>query len=237
MRIDIMTLFPDTMNAVLHESILGRAAKKGIIEVNCVQIRDYTENKQCQVDDYPYGGGAGMLMQVQPVYDAWQAVCGGKKLRTVYVTPQGVPFTQKLAGDMAKEEELVILCGHYEGIDQRVLDEVVTDFVSIGDYVLTGGELPAMVMIDAVSRLVPGVLGNDASAEEESFFNDLLEYPHYSRPEVWHGKPVPEVLLTGNHRKVTEWRLEQSVEKTRRVRPDLFAKYEEKQNLYYVIFS
>ena len=231
MKFHVLTLFPEMIRQGLAPSIIGRALEKGIIELNAVDIRDYSLDKHRKVDDYPYGGGAGMLMQVQPVYDAWQAVCGGKKLRTVYVTPQGVPFTQKLAGDMAKEEELVILCGHYEGIDQRVLDEVVTDFVSIGDYVLTGGELPAMVMIDAVSRLVPGVLGNDASAEEESFFNDLLEYPHYSRPEVWHGKSVPEVLLTGNHRRVTEWRLEQSVEKTRRVRPDLFAKYEEKQKL------
>lgn len=231
MKFHVLTLFPDMIQQGLAQSIIGRAVEKEIIELNTVNIRDYSLEKHRKVDDYPYGGGAGMLMQPQPVFDAWQAVSRGKKLRTIYVTPQGVPFTQKLACDFAKEEELVILCGHYEGIDQRVLDEVVTDYVSIGDYVLTGGELPAMVMIDAISRLVPGVLGNDASAEEESFFNDLLEYPHYSRPEVWHGKKVPEVLLSGNHKKVTEWRLQQSLEKTRLVRPDLFEKYEKKQRL------
>lgn len=231
MKFHVLTLFPEMLRQGLAPSIMGRALEKGIIELNAVDIRDYSLDKHKKVDDYPYGGGAGMLMQAQPVYDAWKAVSNSKKLRTIYVTPQGIPFTQRIAEDLAKEMELVILCGHYEGIDQRVLDEVVTDYISIGDYVLTGGELPAMVMIDAISRLVPGVLGNDVSAEEESFFNDLLEYPHYSRPEVWHGKAVPEVLLTGNHKKVTQWRLEQSVEKTRRVRPDLYEKYETKQKL------
>lgn len=231
MKFHVLTLFPDMITLGLAPSIIGRALEKGLIELNAVDIREYSLDRHKKVDDYPYGGGAGMLMQVQPVFDAWSAVCSQKKHRTIYVTPQGAPFTQKHAADLAKEEELVILCGHYEGIDQRVLDEVVTDYFSIGDYVLTGGELPAMVMIDAISRLVPGVLGNDTSAEEESFFNDLLEYPHYTRPEEWHGKRVPEVLLTGNHKKIVEWRLEQSLEKTKVVRPDLYDKYAAKQAL------
>jgi len=215
----------------LHTSILGRAAEKKLISINAVNIRDYTLDKHGKVDDYPYGGGAGMLMQAQPVFDAWQAITKGKKVRTVYVTPQGQPFHQKLAMDLAKEEELVFLCGHYEGIDERVLEEIVTDYVSIGDYVLTGGELPAMVMIDAISRLVPGVLNNDVSAETESFHNDLLEYPQYSRPEEWHGKKVPEVLLSGNHSKIMAWRLEQSKERTEARRPDLYKKYIKKERL------
>lgn len=231
MKFHILTLFPDMVLNGLHTSIIGRAAEKKIIEINAVNIRDYTMDKHGKADDYPYGGGAGMLMQAQPVFDAYQAAASGRKLRTVYVTPQGVPFTQKLAEELAGEEELVFLCGHYEGIDERVLEELVTDCVSIGDYVLTGGELAAMVMTDAISRLVPGVLNNDVSAETESFHNDLLEYPQYSRPEVWRGKKVPEVLLGGNHKEIAKWRLEQSVERTKRVRPDLYQKYQEKQRL------
>lgn len=215
----------------LHTSIIGRAAEKELISINAVNIRDYTLDKHGKVDDYTYGGGAGMLMQAQPVFDAWKSVCGDKKLRTVYVTPQGHSFNQKIAMDLSKEEELVFLCGHYEGIDERVLEEVVTDYISIGDYVLTGGELPAMVMIDAISRLVPGVLNNEFSAHTESFHNDLLEYPQYSRPEEWHGKKVPDVLLSGNHSKITQWRLERSREKTQRVRPDLYQKYIKKEKL------
>lgn len=231
MKFHVLTLFPDMVMQGLNTSIIGRAVEKNLIEIDAVNIRNYTLDKHGKVDDYPYGGGAGMLMQAQPVYDAHQAVSKGKKVRTIYVTPQGVPFTQKLAERFAKEDELVFLCGHYEGIDERVLEEVVTDYVSIGDYVLTGGELPAMVMIDAISRLVPGVLNNDVSAETETFHNDLLEYPQYSRPEEWHGKKVPEVLLSGNHNLIVKWRLEQSQERTKRVRLDLYTKYQKKEQV------
>jgi len=215
----------------LKPSILGRAAERNLISLDAVDIREYTMDKHGKVDDYPYGGGAGMLMQAQPVFDAHRAVTGGRPVRTIYVTPQGEPFTQRKARELAGEEELVFLCGHYEGIDERVLEEVATDYLSVGDYVLTGGELPAMVMIDAIARLVPGVLGNDSSAEEESFYRDLLEYPQYSRPEVWHGKEVPGVLLSGDHAKVAEWRLEQSMRRTADRRPDLYAKYQAVQAL------
>ena len=223
MRIDIMTLFPATVDAVLHESIIGRAAKKGIVEINCVQIRDFTENRQCQVDDYPYGGGAGMVMQPMPVYDAWKDLTEriGKKPRVLFMTPQGKPFSQKLAEEYAKEEDLIFLCGHYEGIDQRVLDLIVTDEVSAGDFVLTGGELPAMMMIDCISRLVPGVLNNEASAQDESFEGNLLEYPQYTRPEVFMGESVPPVLLSGHHGNIDKWRREQSILRTAKKRPDL----------------
>ena len=176
-KFHVLTLFSEMIEQGLGTSVIGKAMQRGAISLNVVNIRDYTEEKHGKVDDYPYGGGAGMLMQAQPVYDACMAVTGGKKIRTVYMTPQGKPFTQKMAEEFSREEELLLLCGHYEGIDERVLEEVVTDRVSIGDYVLTGGELPAMVMIDAIARLVPGVFGTETSAEEESFYNDLLEYP------------------------------------------------------------
>ncbi len=231
MKFHILTLFPEMIMQGLNTSIIGRAVEKKLIDINAVNIREYTLDKHGKVDDYTYGGGAGMLMQAQPVFDAYQAVTGGKKIRTIYVTPQGQTFTQKLAMELAQEEELVFLCGHYEGIDERVLEEVVTDYVSIGDYVLTGGELPAMVMIDAISRLVPGVLNNDISAETESFHNDLLEYPQYSRPEEWHGKKVPKELLSGNHKIISQWRLEQSKERTKERRPDLYKKYTEKEKV------
>lgn len=231
MKFHVLTLFPEMIMQGLAPSIIGRATEKNIISLNAVNIRDFSKEKHNKVDDYTYGGGAGMLMQAQPVYDAWKSVCGENKLRTVYLTPQGTPFTQAIAKDLAGEGEVVFLCGHYEGIDERVLEEVVTDYVSIGDYVLTGGELPSMVMIDAISRFVPGVLGNDASSEDESFHNDLLEYPQYSRPEVWHDKKVPEVLLSGNHKNILKWRLEKSEEKTKRIRPDLYEKYQKKQEI------
>ncbi|MBQ7360729.1 MAG: tRNA (guanosine(37)-N1)-methyltransferase TrmD [Lachnospiraceae bacterium] len=226
MKFHVLTLFPEMIMQGLGTSIIGRAASAGTISLDAVNIRDYSMDKHKKVDDYTYGGGAGMLMQAQPVFDAWKAVCKGQKVRCVYLTPQGTPFTQQIAQDLAKEEELIFLCGHYEGIDERVLEEIVTDYVSIGDYVLTGGELPAMVMIDAISRLVPGVLNNESSAETESFQGNLLEYPQYSRPEVWHDKQVPEVLLSGDHNKIRQWRLEQSVERTKQRRPDLFQRYE-----------
>ena len=225
----IMTLFPDMVLQGLHTSILGRAAARGDIAIEAVNIRDYTTDKHGKVDDYTYGGGAGMLMQAQPVYDAYQAIVDRigreKRHRVIYVTPQGRTFHQEMARELAKEEELIFLCGHYEGIDERVLEEIVTEEISLGDYVLTGGELAAMVMVDAIARLVPGVLHNDESAQTESFGDGLLEYPQYSRPEIWHDKKVPEVLLSGDHAKVDAWRLAQSLERTRQRRPDLYEKY------------
>lgn len=228
MKFHVLTLFPEMVENGLHASITGRAIAKGILSLDAVNIRDFAGNKHSKVDDYPYGGGAGMLMQAEPVYQAYKSVeaQAGKPLRTIYLTPQGVPFQQKMAQELAQEEELVFLCGHYEGIDERVLEEIVTDFVSIGDYVLTGGELPAMVMIDTISRLVEGVLNNGDSAEFESFQDSLLEYPQYSRPEIWRGKAVPPVLLSGHHANVEKWRREQSVLRTAKWRPDLLEKAE-----------
>ena len=226
MKIDIMTLFPEMIEQGMHTSILGRAINNGYISLETTNIRDFSANKFNRVDDYPYGGGAGMVMEAEPVFRAYQSVAEkiGKKPRTVYLTPQGSTFSQPMAEEFAKEQDLVFLCGHYEGIDERVLEEIVTDYVSIGDYVLTGGELPAMVMMDAISRLVPGVLHNEASAEFESFQGNLLEHPHYSRPEVWHEKRVPEVLLSGHHANIEKWRREQSVIRTAERRPDLLEK-------------
>ena len=231
MNFHVMTLFPEMIENGLGESIIGRAAKAGYISYRAVNMREYTLEKHGKVDDYPYGGGAGMLIQPQPVYDCYQDITKdmSKKPRTIYLTPQGKRFDQKMAKEFSKEEELVFLCGHYEGIDERVLEEIVTDYVSIGDYVLTGGELPVMVMIDAIARLVPGVLNNETSAETESFHNDLLEYPQYTRPPMWKEKEVPQVLLSGNHQNILKWRLEQSEERTRSRRPDLYAKYQKKQ--------
>lgn len=258
MHFHVLTLFPDMIMQGLSESIIGRATQNGYIDIEAVNIRDYTLNKHKRVDDYTYGGGAGMLMQAQPVYDSYLAVeeriqarkagekataladaqrqemidktdvseekqC--KKTRVIYVTPQGEVFTQKRAVELSKEEDLIFLCGHYEGIDERVLDEIVTDYISIGDYVLTGGELPAMVMIDTISRLVPGVLNNDDSALTESHSDGLLEYPQYSRPEVWHDKKVPDVLLSGHHANIEKWRLEQSLLRTKERRPEMYEAY------------
>lgn len=288
MNFHILTLFPEMVMHGLSESILGRAADAGLVSIEAVNIRDYAENKHKKVDDYPYGGGAGMLMQAQPVYDAWKTVVekmerntfqmsakenlflpqyrkekferigesdirnreekkemdaehacveresakiqGNRRIRTVYLTPQGAALTQSMAEEFAKEEDLILLCGHYEGIDERVLEEIVTDYVSIGDYVLTGGELAAMVLVDAVARLVPGVLNNEVSAETESFHNDLLEYPQYSRPAEWHGKKVPPVLMSGNQKKIRAWRLAESEKKTKERRPDLYEKYQALQD-------
>jgi len=212
----------------LSASIIGRAQSKGLLSVEAINIRDFAENKHNRVDDYTYGGGAGMLMQAGPVYGAYQSVVekAQSKPRVIYLSPQGQTFSQGMAEEFAKEEELIFLCGHYEGIDERVLEEIVTDYVSIGDYVLTGGELPAMVMIDAISRLIPGVLHNDVSAEFESFQDNLLEYPQYTRPEEWHGKKVPEILLSGHHANVEKWRREQSIIRTAKLRPDLLEKAE-----------
>ena len=261
MNFHILTLFPEMIEQGLNTSITGRAISNGLLSIEAVNIRDYAFNKHQSVDDYPYGGGAGMLMQAEPVYLAYEAVrkkiaerkpaeaeteteepaeaeqleekpvtgseeepVKEKKLRVVYPSPQGDVFSQGMAEELAKEEDLVLLCGHYEGIDERVLEEIVTDYVSIGDYVLTGGELPAMVMVDAISRLVPGVLHNNVSAEFESFQDNLLEYPQYSRPEEWHGKKVPPVLMSGHHANIEKWRREQSILRTYERRPDLLEK-------------
>ena len=245
MNFYVMTLFPEMIEKGVQSSILGRAGQNGLLSVEAVNIRDYTEDKHKKVDDYPYGGGAGMLMQAEPVYQCYKSLKerirlkrlkkeqdgagksdNQKKTRVVYLSPQGQTFHQSMAEEFAREDELVLLCGHYEGIDERVLEEIVTDYVSVGDYVLTGGELPAMIIVDAVARLVPGVLHNNASAEFESFQDNLLEYPQYSRPEVWHEKRVPEVLLSGHHANVEKWRREQSVIRTARNRPDLLRRAE-----------
>lgn len=237
MHFYILTLFPDMVMNGLTDSIIGRAMKNGYLKIEAVNIRDYAFNKHQSVDDYPYGGGAGMLMQAEPVYQAYSAVLEKIKSenpeaqpRVVYLSPQGGTFSQEMAEDYAKEEDVILLCGHYEGIDERVLEEIVTDYVSIGDYVLTGGELPAMVMIDAISRLIPGVLHNDVSAEFDSFQDNLLEYPQYSRPEEWHGKKVPEVLMSGHHANIEKWRHEQSLIRTAKNRPDLLEKAELTEN-------
>ena len=262
MNFHILTLFPEMVENGLKTSIIGRAVAGGLLSIEAVNIGDFAFNKHQSVDDYPYGGGAGMLMQAEPVYLAYkdieeriqkriqnakmqnaeteeqdaevkvqnagiqdaETVSPDKKLRVVYLSPQGKTFDQKMAEELAEEEDLVLLCGHYEGIDERVLEEIVTDYVSIGDYVLTGGELPAMVMVDTISRLVPGVLHNDVSAEFESFQDNLLEYPQYSRPEEWHGKKVPPVLLSGHHANIEKWRREQSILRTYERRPDLLEK-------------
>lgn len=223
MNFYVLTLFPEMIMNGLSESITGRAMTKNLISVEAVNIRDFAGNKHGQVDDYPYGGGAGMVMQPGPVYRSYESIVEktGKKPRVVYLTPQGKVFNQSMAEEFSKEEDLVFLCGHYEGIDERVLEMIVTDNVSIGDYVLTGGELPSMVMIDAISRLVPGVLNNDVSAEFESFNDNLLEYPQYTRPAEFMGKEVPPVLLSGNHANVDKWRREKSLERTYLRRPDL----------------
>ena len=226
MNFHILTLFPEMIEQGMHTSIIGRAIAGGYLSINAVNIRDYAFNKHQKVDDYPYGGGAGMLMQAEPVYLSYEAIKEkiGYRPRVVYLTPQGKVFHQEMAKELAKERDLVFLCGHYEGIDERVLDEIVTDYVSIGDYVLTGGELPAMVMMDSISRMVPGVLSNQESGETESFAGKLLEYPQYSRPEEWHGQKVPPVLLSGHHANIEAWRREQSVMRTAKRRPDLLKK-------------
>ena len=226
MQFHILALFPDMVMNGLSTSIIGRAMANELLTIEAVNIRDFAENKHNRVDDYTYGGGAGMLMQAGPVYGAYRSVAekAKSKPRVIYLSPQGKTFSQSMAEEFAQEEELIFLCGHYEGIDERVLEEIVTDYVSIGDYVLTGGELPAMVMIDAVSRLIPGVLHNDTSAEFESFQDNLLEYPQYTRPEEWHGKKVPEILLSGHHANIEKWRREQSVIRTAKRRPDLLEK-------------
>ena len=223
MNFHVMTLFPEMVMNVLGESITGRALKNGSISIEAVDIRDFTSDRHRHVDDYPYGGGAGMVMQPEPVYKAYRSIADkiDGTPRVIYMTPQGKVFNQAMAEELAKEKDIIFLCGHYEGIDERVLNMIVTDNVSIGDYVLTGGELPAMVMIDAISRKVPGVLGNDESSEIETFYDNLLEYPQYTRPEEFMGERVPDVLLSGHHANIEKWRREKSLERTYDNRPEL----------------
>ena len=232
MRVDVLTLFPDTMNAIFSESILGRAQKKGILSLNAHQIRDYTTNRQNQVDDYPYGGGQGMVMMPQCIYGAYNSVAEKYKNKphTVYLSPKGAVFTQDKAKELAKKENIVLLCGHYEGVDQRIIDEIVDEEISIGDYVLTGGEIPAMVVIDAVCRMLDGVLSCEESFSDESHYSGLLEYPQYTRPPEFLGKKVPEILLSGDHKKIEKWRFEKSVEETKLRRPDMYEKFIEKMS-------
>lgn len=226
MRFDILTLFPEMMEAVLGESIIGRARKNGLITVNCIQIRDFANNKHRSVDDYPYGGGFGMVMQPQPIFDAYQSVVKGLgyKPYTVYLSPQGKTFRQGTAKKLSKYEHIILLCGHYEGVDQRVLDEIVDAEISIGDYVLTGGEIAAMAVVDSVARLVPGVLKSEESFSEESHYNGLLEYPQYTRPEEWMGKRVPDILLSGHHKNICEWKRKSSIYTTFKKRRGMLSK-------------
>lgn len=226
MRIDILTLFPESLIDVLSDSILGRAQERGIIQIRAHQIREYTVSKQCQVDDYPYGGGRGAIMQADPLYRCWEAVCDKAcgPVHTVYMSPCGHTFRQEDAIRLSKMENVILVCGHYEGIDQRFIDECVDEEISLGDFVLTGGEIAAMAVTDAVCRMVPGVLSDPECFEDESHFNGMLEYPQYSRPAVWHGREVPQILLSGNHAKVAQWRRKQSLRRTRDRRPDMYVK-------------
>lgn len=219
----ILTLFPDMVRDGLNTSIIGRAAEKGLLSIEAINIREYTREKHGHVDDAPYGGGAGMVMQAAPICEAYEALCSrlGRRPRVLYMTPQGKVFNQSIAQELAAEKDLVFLCGHYEGIDERALEMIATDYLSAGDYVLTGGELPAMMMVDCISRLIPGVLNNDVSAEIESFHDNLLEYPQYTRPEEYLGRRVPDVLLSGHHKNIEQWRREQSIRRTFERRPDL----------------
>ena len=228
MRIDLMTLFPGMCDRVMSESIVGRARARGDIEVCCHQIRDYTLNRQCQVDDYPYGGGLGMVLFPQPIADCFRAVCEqtGTRPHLIYMTPQGKTLTQKRALELSKMDNICVLCGHYEGVDERVIEALVDEEISVGDYVLTGGELPALTLIDCVARLVPGVLSADECFTDESHFSGLLEYPQYTRPAVWEGREVPEILLSGHHANIQKWRRAQAVERTARRRPDMLASAE-----------
>ena len=228
MRFHIMTLFPEIFNSYFGESIMKRAIEKGIIEVFVYNIRDFSANKHKKVDDYPFGGGAGMLMTPQPIYDTNKHIDDTHNIenpRVIYLTPKGKTLKQGIVKGFSKEEDIILLCGHYEGIDQRIIDLIVTDEISIGDYVLTGGELPALILVDAIARLIPGVLNQNESFEDESFENDLLEYPHYTRPREFMGLNVPDVLLSGNHQKIEAWRKEQAIEITKKRRKDLYKKY------------
>lgn len=229
MRIDILTLFPSMFTGFINESIMARAIKNGLVEINTIDFREFSDSKHKKVDDYPYGGGAGMVLSVQPVYDALTSIEGYEKALKIIVSPQGETFAQKKAYELSNKEHIIILCGHYEGYDERIRDYFDYE-VSIGDYVLTGGELAAMVLIDSITRVIPDVISKDESHINDSFNNDLLEHPHYTRPREFKGKKVPDVLLNGHHKLINEWRLEQSIKKTKKVRPDLYKKYKEGNN-------
>lgn len=236
-RFDVLTLFPEMFEAVLGDSIIGRARANGILEMNFIDIREFSTNKHRKVDDYPYSGGGGMLMNPQPVFDAYMSVAEGLSYKplTIYMSPQGKVFNQSIAVELSDNEHIVLLCGHYEGIDQRVLDEIVDMEISVGDFVMTGGEIPAMTVIDTVSRLVPGVLSTEASYENESHYNGLLEYPQYTRPQVWHGKSIPDVLVSGHHANIEKWKREQSLLNTLKKRPDMLENAElTKQDLLFL---
>lgn len=228
MRIDILTLFPEMCETVLSESIIGRAREEKKVQINCRQIRDYSTDKHHRVDDTPYGGGMGMVMQVQPIYDCYTALCEelGKKPHLIFMSPQGKVLTQKRVKELAEMENIAILCGHYEGVDERVIEEIVDEEISVGDYVLTGGELPALILADSVSRMLPGVLKNDEAYTEESHYNSLLEYPQYTRPFEWHGKAVPDILISGHHKNIEKYRREESLKRTYLRRPELLSKAE-----------
>lgn len=228
MRIDILTLFPAMCDAVMSESIIGRARQAGKVEINCVDIRDYTLDKHRRVDDKPYGGGMGMVMAPQPIYDCFNALCDeiGERPHLIYLTPQGRRLTQERVKELAKMDNIALLCGHYEGIDERVIEALQPEEISVGDYVLTGGELPALIVADSVSRMLPGVLSDDECFEEESHYNSLLEYPQYTHPSEWRGRAVPDVLLSGHHANVDKWRRERSLERTFYRRPDMLEKAE-----------
>lgn len=228
MKFDIMTLFPDMVNSVLSESIIGRAARAGYLEFECHNIRDYSENKHRTVDDTPSGGGMGMVMAAPPIYNCYKSITeknGNESRRVIYMSPKGSIFTQKKAEELKNYDNIIILCGHYEGVDQRIIDEIVDEEISVGDYVLTGGELPACILVDAVSRLIDGVLASPECYENESIASGLLEYPQYTRPQCFHGMEIPEVLISGHHKKIEEWRLKKSLELTEKRRPDLYEKY------------
>ena len=231
MKYYVMTLFPEMFEQVMGSSIMGKAIDQGLIELEIFNIRDFTLDKHNKVDDYPYGGGAGMVMEAEPIYRCYEEICSrvGKRPAVVYMTPQGEVFSQRKAESLSTKEEVVFLCGHYEGVDERVLEEIVTDYLSIGDYVLTGGELPAMVMMDAIARLVPGVLNNEESAETESFSDGLLEHPQYTRPAEILGRKVPDVLLSGHHENIAKWRQEESLRRTKERRPDLYEEWKQRQ--------
>jgi len=228
MRIDILTLFPEMCLSVLSESIIGRARENGFVEINCINIRDYTLDKHNRVDDAPYGGGTGMVMQAQPVYDCFSALCDslGKRPRLIYMSPKGKTLTQQRVKELSEYDNIAILCGHYEGIDERVLEEIVDEEISVGDYVITGGELPALILADAISRMIPGVLPNEDAYTLESHYSGLLEYPQYTRPFEWMGRQVPEVLISGHHANIQKWQREQSLITTLNKRPDLLEKAE-----------
>lgn len=237
MRIDIMTLFTDMCDSVLNESIIGRARQAGKVEINTVDIRDFSIDKHRHVDDKPYGGGNGMVMLAEPIYRCYNSICEqiGKKPHLVYMTPQGKTLTQQRVKELSKFDNIVILCGHYEGVDERVIDELQPEEISIGDYVLTGGELPALILADSISRMLDGVLSNDECFEEESHYNSLLEYPQYTHPAVWNGREVPEVLLSGHHQNVDKWRRKQSIKRTYERRPDMLENAElTKDDLKYI---